>query len=83
MEPREDVAHWLQKNTAFACNLEWDELDTDAQENFRSQADQITPMIRQEVGNKLASVVSSATDEYDLVRKVFVFYSALQRGRLE
>jgi len=41
MSIREQIARWLQKNTDFACNLEWDDFDEDAQEGFRDKADQI------------------------------------------
>lgn len=34
----EDRAHWIQKHTDFVGNLEWEDFDEDAQENFRAKA---------------------------------------------
>ena len=32
---REAGGRWMQRNTDFACNLEWEDFDEDAQEGFR------------------------------------------------
>lgn len=46
-ELRERIAHWLQKHTDYAGNLEWYEFDEDAQEGFRCRADQIHALYKE------------------------------------
>jgi len=37
----EEIARWFQKNTDFACNLEWKDFSDEARDNFRIQAESL------------------------------------------